>query len=157
MASGLENRANELGLIIRDIMRRFQSIHQEIACGPHSQLTHQELFLLEYLGEGGPQKMRSAADYLRVAVNSLTAIVDNMEQKGLVRRTRSQVDRRVIHIELTGEGRQSYQGAMAVKNQFHCQLLSSLSATEQRTLIELFRKISSGGTKPAGKLATPVS
>ena len=90
MDEELENQAADLGAVIREILKQFQSIHAMAAEGPHAHLTHHELFLMEHLGEEGPQKMRSLAEYLGVAVNTMTTIIDGLENKGLVLRSRSQ-------------------------------------------------------------------
>lgn len=50
---------------------------------------------------------RTAAELARLACSdagAMTRLLDRVEAKGLVRRTRSREDRRVIHLELTEEG-----------------------------------------------------
>lgn len=45
-----------------------------------------------------------AADRLQLSVNSTTELVNRAEEQGLVRRERSDVDGRVVHLRLTREG-----------------------------------------------------
>ena len=49
-------------------------------------------------------------------------MLDRLESKGLIRRTRSAEDRRLVHLELTDEGRAAYprmrEISMAVSNRF---------------------------------------
>lgn len=52
-------------------------------------------------------KCRTAAEFSRVAcadAGAVTRLLDRVEAKGLVRRVRSQADRRVVHLELTDKG-----------------------------------------------------
>ena len=43
-------------------------LHDVAACGPQANLGHQDLRVVEHLGESGPQMMRSLAENLGVAV-----------------------------------------------------------------------------------------
>ena len=52
--------------------------------------------------------------FLVLAVNSVPSTIDNLEGKGLVRRQRSEEDRRVVRVELTDSGRQVSQSLLDV-------------------------------------------
>jgi DNA-binding MarR family transcriptional regulator len=150
----LDRRANDFGLIVRDILKQFMHLHDVAAGGPQANLGHQDLRIVEHLGESGPQMMRSLAENLGVAVNSMTNLVDNLENKGLAHRTRSEVDRRVVHVALTEEGKLAYEAASHAKFLFHRALLSSLTEDEQQILLVLFRKISREGWKQVEMFST---
>jgi MarR family 2-MHQ and catechol resistance regulon transcriptional repressor len=92
----IERRAIDFGDIVRDILKQFQHLH-DAAAGGQGNLGLQDLKVIEYLGETGTQMMRSLAEHLGLAVNSMTSVVDHLEQKGLVARTRSEKDRRVVN------------------------------------------------------------
>ncbi len=151
--SQLDERANDFGLIVRDILKQFMHLHEVAACGPQANLGHQDLRIVEYLGEAGPQMMRSVAEHLGVAVNSMTTLMDNLEHKGLAHRTRSEVDRRVVHVALTEEGKRVFDSAAFAKFQFHRALLAALTEEEQQILLVLFRKISREGWKQVEQFA----
>ncbi len=91
--------------------------------------------------------MRAVAEHLGVAVNSVTSIADGMERKGLLRRVRSESDRRVVHVELTEAGLEASRSVMGMKNKFHRELLAALTEEEQAILLVLLRKV--GGWKAA--------
>jgi DNA-binding MarR family transcriptional regulator len=154
--SGLEQRADDFGMIVRDILKQFMHLHDVAACGPQANLGHQDLRVVEHLGESGPQMMRSLAENLGVAVNSMTNLVDNLEHKGLAHRTRSDVDRRVVHVALTEQGQKAYAAASNAKFLFHRALLSALTEDEQQILLVLFRKIAREGWKQVEKFSTNV-
>lgn len=143
----LDERANDFGRIVTEILKQFTQLHDAAACGPQANLGHQDLRIVENLGESGPQMMRSLAEHLGVAVNSMTNLVDHLEQRGLAHRTRSEVDRRVIHVDLTDEGKKAYAAASNAKFLFHRAILSALTEDEQQILLVLFRKISREGWK----------
>ncbi len=68
-----------------------------------------------------------------------------LEKKAIVTRVRSAEDRRVVHVELTGLGRETASSARLAKTKFHKSLLSNLSDEEQKHLLDLFRKIAPVG------------
>jgi DNA-binding MarR family transcriptional regulator len=78
-----------------------------------------------------------------LAVNSVTSLVDKLENQGLVRRTRSDEDRRVIHVELTTAGKKVYDAAVVEKLSLLRLMLGRLSSDEQEKFMSLFRKIAS--------------
>ncbi len=82
-----------------------------------------------------------------MAVNSLTSIADGLERKGLLRRIRSDADRRVVHVELTEAGLEVSRSVMEFKSKFHRELLAALTEEEQAILLVLLRKV--GGIKNA--------
>ena len=89
--------------------------------------------------------MRELAEYLRLAVNSVTALVDHLERKGFVSRRRSDEDRRVIRVGLTGTGESAYEDISAGKARFFRGMLESLTDEEQAIFLLLFRKIARAG------------
>ena len=151
--SDLETRAHAFGSVVRDILRQFQFLHSATACGQHANLGHQDLRVLEHLGESGRQMMRSVAEHAGLAVNSATSIVDGLEEKGFAQRIRSETDRRVVYVELTDQGRRLFESASSAKLQFHRALLASLTEDEQEILLVLFRKIAREGTQQVERLS----
>lgn len=142
----LETRAKDLGKVVREIIKQFQSLDQQAAQGPHTHLSHQEMRVLEILGETGMQMMRVIAADLSVAVNSLTKIIDHMEENELVERVRSSSDRRVVHVQLTSEGKNIFRILKKSKANFHRSILLALTDDEQEILLVLFRKIARAGS-----------
>ncbi len=150
----LEERARDLGRVVQDILKQFQCLHDVAASGPHANLGHHDLRLIEQLGEFGPQMMRSLAEHLGLAVNSITSLIDGLEQKGLAHRVRSEVDRRVVHVELTPQGNETFRLASNAKLEFHRALLSALTEDEQEILLVLFRKIAREGWQQVERFGT---
>lgn len=73
----------------------------------------------------GPDGRTSAADLCKgisYDAGAMTRMLDRLESKGLIRRTRSAHDRRLMNLELTEEGRAAYprmrEISMSVANRF---------------------------------------
>jgi len=71
----------------------------------------------------------------------MTRMLDRLEKKGLIRRHRSQQDRRLMHLELTEEGRAAYprmrEISMSVANRF----LRGFTRAEARQLEGLLTRM----------------
>ena len=63
-----------------------------------------QLNCLIALHEKGPISISRIAELIMVNSSTVTGIIDRLEQKGLVKRSRTSPDRRVIIIELTNNG-----------------------------------------------------
>ena len=73
----------------------------------------------------GPGEPKSAADLCKVIsydAGAMTRMLDRLEAKGLIRRTRSSQDRRLLNLELTEEGRAAFprmrEISMSIANRF---------------------------------------
>jgi DNA-binding MarR family transcriptional regulator len=92
----------------------------------------------------GPGEPKSAADLCKVIsydAGAMTRMLDRLEAKGLIRRTRSSQDRRLLKLELTEEGRAAYprmrEIAMSVANRF----LRGFTKSEARQLEALLSRM----------------
>lgn len=72
---------------------------------------------------------------------ALTRLIDGLEQRGLVQRTRSQQDRRVIEIELTPEGRKVTESFLPEIVDLYNHLVGDFSVQEVDTLITLLTRL----------------
>ena len=92
----------------------------------------------------GPGEPKSAADLCKVIsydAGAMTRMLDRLEAKGLIRRSRSSQDRRLLNLELTEEGRAAYprmrEIAMSVANRF----LRGFTKSEARQLEALLSRM----------------
>jgi DNA-binding MarR family transcriptional regulator len=90
----------------------------------------------------GPMLMSELAKTMEIPLSSATNLANRLVEKGHVARERSEDDRRIVRVTVTGSGRR----LMAKLEQFRLETsrhaLARLSAEEQRTLITLLRKSS---------------
>jgi MarR family transcriptional regulator, 2-MHQ and catechol-resistance regulon repressor len=136
-----DRQLQEFNLYIQEFEQKFRELDAETTNGPHGDLSLQELRVIEYLGESNQRIMKDLAAYLMLAGNSVTSLVDNLENKGIVRRQRSTEDRRVIHVQLTLEGQKLFESAMHEKMTMLRLLLGALTPPERETFLQLFRKM----------------
>jgi DNA-binding MarR family transcriptional regulator len=139
--SDLEQKAKKLRSFIWAVDQKLRQV-QNGYCRDNLNLTIQELRAIDYLGQFGPDMTKNLADYLLLALSSTTALVDKLEDKGIVRRQRSTEDRRVIQVGLTEAGRETFTQAARAYLNFCKGMLKRLDEDDQDDLIELFRKIS---------------
>jgi DNA-binding MarR family transcriptional regulator len=72
---------------------------------------------------------------------STTRMLDRLEAKGLCQRVRSQEDRRVVHIELTAEGKAAAQDIPVTLCKVQNDYLAGFSLEEWQTLKSYLRRI----------------
>jgi DNA-binding MarR family transcriptional regulator len=107
------------------------------SCLQDKELTYARMRLLGALHCGGPQIMSSISDELGVTRRNVTALVDALEDEGLVRRQPHPTDRRAIVIELTPEGERTTGAMYDEHRQAVSALFADLSEEDQRALIRL--------------------
>ena len=98
------------------------------------------------------EERKSASDLCKgisYDAGAMTRMLDRLEGKGLIRRNRSPDDRRLVHLELTDEGRAAYprmrEASLAVANRF----LRGFSKTEARQLEGLLARMLENAQAPA--------
>ncbi len=92
------------------------------------------------LDSANPPSMREMAEGMHCDASYVTGLVDALEQCGYVERKVSPTDRRVKLVVLTEAGQAARVRAMELLGE-PPKGLSSLSATEVRTLARLLRKV----------------
>ena len=137
----LQHNAVELRNLVQEFLQRFRVVDAAATNGPHADLSMQELRVVERLGDAGSTRMKELAEYMLLAVNSLTSLVDKLEAQGMVRRERSADDRRVVNVDLTPAGAAIYRAAIDEKLSLLRLMLGGLEPAERETFMTLFRKI----------------
>lgn len=105
-------------------------------------------------GAGQPLEPSVIAERLVVTTGSMTSLLDNLEKRGLVRRTPHPSDRRKLLIDITPE-------AQAIVDEFlpafHARerdvVTAALTTSEQHTLLRLLAKLQQAG---ADAVSAPV-
>jgi MarR family 2-MHQ and catechol resistance regulon transcriptional repressor len=141
----IDRRASEFRALQEGIQARLQGLDLSALGDLTLALTIQEFRSLEFLASVEPRKTKELAEYLGLAVNSVTDVVDALEKKGLARRQRDDADRRIVRIELTKAGRDAAQTITTSIMDIYRTFLSALTVEEQETLLALYRKIARVG------------
>jgi DNA-binding MarR family transcriptional regulator len=85
-----------------------------------------------------PRRMRNT---LVQEAQSLTGIIDGLEEKGLAKRLKHPKDRRKIRVQITPKGRQKYQEAAAHSDQTLETYFKALTASERNQLRAVLMKL----------------
>jgi MarR family 2-MHQ and catechol resistance regulon transcriptional repressor len=113
-------------------------IHGHLA---EDDLVPSQFGVLEALLHRGPQCQRELAERVLCSPNNMTALVDRLEERGLVVRRADEADRRMKRVHLTGAGTQLVRRAFARHAKVLEEDLSVLDAQEQEALAALCRKL----------------
>lgn len=89
----------------------------------------------------GPMPMSRLADELGVALPNATGIVGRMIERGVVRRTHDEHDRRVVRATLTDEGHQLITEMEAARRARMTRLIGTLDAAQQERLLHAVRDL----------------
>ena len=97
-------------------------------------MTYARMRLLGALHCNGPQIMSSISDELGVTRRNVTALVDALEEEGLVRRQPHPTDRRATVIEMTGRGERTMDSIYDEHRAAVAELFAELDGEDQREL-----------------------
>jgi DNA-binding MarR family transcriptional regulator len=111
---------------------------------PQKNIHISHLIILEYLKEKGVSNMSALSKALKLTMGAATAIIDKMVVLKLVKRNRTEKDRRVVEVALTSKGNNAaikfgeYRLSM-IKDMF-----SVLTEDNKKAYLELLKKICNG-------------
>ena len=104
-------------------------------------LTESQLGVLEALFHLGPLCQRQLAAKVLKSAGNMTTVVDNLERRGLVERTREAGDRRVVTVCLTDRGEALIRDAFPRIVSELVGAFSVLTTGEQKQLAALCRRL----------------
>ena len=97
--------------------------------------------VLEMLFHKGPQPVNTIGAKVLLSSGSITAAVDRLEARGLVRRGNDPKDRRARIVHLTRAGRKLIACAFGEHSRTMEEAVGGLSQTERATLLRLLKKL----------------
>jgi DNA-binding MarR family transcriptional regulator len=130
---------------------RMRSILSDISSGESSP---SRVMLAVVLRKHGSMPMGTLASYVGLPKSNITALVDDLEGEGVLRRRRDEADRRITHVELTTKGRalcgreyDAYEKSVAT-------LFDRLPAAERASMLSALERLTrllrdDDGTSPA--------
>jgi MarR family transcriptional regulator, lower aerobic nicotinate degradation pathway regulator len=125
------------------------------AAGRHG-LSLGHVAVLASLNDFGPAAQRELCERLRQDPSDMVALIDGLEERGLVRRDRDPDDRRRHRVTLTAAGRRAQQRALGAMMAIEAELLAPLTDRERAQLRRLVTKVLAGadprvGQRPSGR------
>ena len=132
---GIVDRINGIGRRIRRAMDDTLAQHG---------LSDTDWRMLSALRWAGAPYRRSAGELAKIvdlSSGAMTNRLDQLEQRGLIRRLRDPDDRRGVLVEPTDEGRRLWDAAIGVQAEKEALITVALNAREKKQLNELLRKV----------------
>ena len=107
MAKRKDAQGVAIGRVLDDLRRVFQIVHGYSKRAERvGGLTGPQLWAVKVLSESSPVRVSDLARRMYLHPSTVVGILDRLESVGLVLRTRSTEDRRVVTVSLTDKGKQ---------------------------------------------------
>jgi DNA-binding MarR family transcriptional regulator len=136
---GSENLESEIFSCLRRIINAVEIYSSKLR--DKTGLNASQLSCLLVLEKTGPLSLSKLSQHVYLSPSMITSIVDQLENKELVVRTRKSADRRVIMIELTEKGKEVAQTSPPSFQEQLTSSLSHLKEEEKETLFDSLNKL----------------
>lgn len=91
------------------LIRTAEALHAQVSRGLASEnLTASQFSALKALRYNGTMPQKAIASYLLKTAGNVTLVLDNLEKRGLITRKRQTDDRRIVDVDLTKSGRDTF-------------------------------------------------
>ena len=117
-------------------------------------ITREQYWILRTLAERGQMRIKDLASSIGCTAGSASVAVKRLERAGLVSRSRSKADERVVTVTLATRGVNSLEAWERLQVASTAEVFEVLSPDERRTLRRLLAKALDAGGKavvPAGR------
>ncbi len=138
---GTKEEGRALNTFVK-LMRASESMSARIHSHlDEARLTVSQFGVLEALYHLGPMSQTEIGRKILKSSGNITLVIDNLEKRGLVKRKRSQEDRRLYSIELTPSGHKLIGNLFPRHAGRIVEAMKVLTEEEQKTLAALCRKL----------------
>lgn len=100
-----------------------------------------EVFIFWLLYQKRAVNMTEIADYIHVPLNTATGIISRMERDGLVVRTRSEEDKRVVNIGFSEKGMEQFETLVRELVSYGMRVMGSFTKEEMALFYKMTSKI----------------
>ena len=97
-------------------------------------ISHAQWIVVMLLGDGAASTAAELCKILIYDPGAMTRLLDRLEKKGVLRRTRTKDDRRTVRLELTAEGNKLYPKILQALVQVFNRLLHGFTKAEVQQL-----------------------
>ncbi|MPW24601.1 MarR family transcriptional regulator [Alkalibaculum sp. M08DMB] len=95
-----------------------------------------EIHTIDAIAKVEKKTMSEVASNLSITLGTLTASINNLEKKGYVERNRSQVDRRVVLVNITQRGEDVVEQHRAFHKEMIKDIVANLNTREELALVK---------------------
>lgn len=100
-----------------------------------------EILIFWLLYQRSEVNMTEIAEYIHTPLNTATGIIDRMEKKELVARTRSKEDKRVVLVGFSEKGMTQFQNLVNEMMYYGTKVMSSLTREEMQLFYKMSTKV----------------
>ncbi|HWT27576.1 MAG TPA: MarR family transcriptional regulator [Mobilitalea sp.] len=100
-----------------------------------------EIFTLIYISKKNEVTMTELVEYINSPMSTATGIVDRLVKNGYISRERSDTDRRIVVLKLTGEGTRLVNSIKEIISKYLSMIVDDLTEEEKRFIMEIVIKI----------------
>lgn len=127
-----EQRTKAIILALRKIMQQMD--HHSRQLNKHYGLTVPQITCLYEIYEKGVMTLSVLSKNVYLSMSTLVGVIDRLEEKGFVNRTRDIKDRRIIFIDITEKGKEFVSSSPYLLHKHLNENLQALSESEQTAL-----------------------
>ncbi len=124
-----------LPALLREVNRRHETIFLE------DNLALPQIVVLDLLRERGPCNMSDLARTLNHTMSATTGIIDKMIRMEMVKRERSQEDRRVVIVALLRKGEEAAKRVNEARRDLSNEMYSVFTQKEKQEYLRLLKKV----------------
>lgn len=135
----MESRVASALIAIRRIVRAAEFAARDLA--RTAGLTASQMVVLQIIARQGEPSAGAVAEQASLSQATVTALLDKLEQKGLITRRRDQEDRRRVAVALTPAGRQALANRPDVLQNRFAARFEKLESWEQAAIIAALERV----------------
>ncbi|UCX03200.1 MarR family winged helix-turn-helix transcriptional regulator [Shewanella glacialimarina] len=131
----------ELLVSLRQVIRAIDLYSKKLS--KETGLTSPQLLVLLSIAEHDGAMVKEVAKTINLSSATITSIVDRLEKRGLVTRTRSTTDKRKVGISLTDQGKEIIKDSPKPLQDHFIARFESMQEWEQSQMLATMQRISS--------------
>ncbi len=121
-------------IVLRQIIHAIDVQSRKLA--KETGLSTPQFIVLQAVDDLGEVTTKAVSDEVSLSQPTVTTILDRLENQGLVERYRSKKDRRVVHSELTADGREVLKKAPPLLQETFVDAFSEMSERRRKEIIK---------------------
>lgn len=142
------------------IIADFRAAMNQVKCAGSERLVRlgismAQLHILYTLQRGGEMPMSRLADVLNVSLSNATGLIDRIEERGYIERTRVPEDRRIVMIRVTDAGRRMLDEVDAVSTDLLRSVFGRIGRTQLAGVGRAFAELRRGLEEETGVPSDP--
>jgi len=142
------------------IIADFRAAMNQVKCASSERLVRMgismaQLHILYTLQRGGEMPMSRLAEVLHVSLSNATGLIDRIEERGFIERTRVPEDRRVVVIRVTETGRRMLEEVDAISSDLLRSVFARIGPTQVAGVGRAFAALRRGLEEATGVPSDP--